>query len=113
MPELAGLPQTSVNQLSTVSVRSTLWAKHWLLPTPSCFTHHRLERQSMPRGEKISGPIWTREWRTRFLLAPVPSLTWAQGEARIRRLPPPPDKYQTLPRGTLHISLPKVWGLPH
>ena len=66
----------------------------------------------MPRGEKIFGPIWTRRGRTRSLPAPVPSPTWAQGEAWIRRLPLPPGKYQTLPQGTPRKSLPKAWGLP-
>ena len=65
----------------------------------------------MPHGEKISRPIWTRRGRIRSLPAPIPSPTWAQGEARIRRLPPPLDKYQTLPQGTLRMPLPKAWGL--
>ena len=66
----------------------------------------------MPRGEKISELIWTRQGRIRFPPAPVPSPTWAQGGARTLRLPLPPDKHQTLLQGTLRMPLLVVWGLP-
>ena len=66
----------------------------------------------MPRGEKISEVIWTRQGRIRFPPAPVPSLTWAQGRARTWRLPLLLDKHQTLLQGTLRLPLLVVWRLP-
>ena len=110
-PELAELPQMPVSQLSIIGLGTALWAKHWLLPMPCCGTHRHPARRNMPRGKKISRPIWTRRGRIRSLLALAPSPTWAQGEARTRRPPLSPCKDRTLPQGTLHMPRLRAWGL--